>query len=1011
MSRNHQREELRKAISKHLCADLEQCISRKDGKTLDHIVGQVTRSEAWRKFQKCYLLRMDLGGCCKDSVGRSGREDASWNTLLRRDSTSSIASILSESSLTGLSSDHIREVCNLLRSPSPSSKLHAVDILNSVAGYESLVACREWPVLEEWIRSLLRHPSAVIKRETLRLLRAMLSCGGVVFEHAYTSLLLAARDQVCARPSAAHNRPAPTNVVQLLNMYHKNLPRYWLRFPRRAVRHVIEQAFALMDDPVYGNFSRIWRSLAAVDGQAAWLAGWLRGAESRAVVFECLATHANVLLHALQLVTDYRKFPDLCQRNVGSHVYGACVLLRVLQHEGGRKLFGSLSSAHNSEKTWFDVFIKVVHFAKVLWASKYEPFSAFLALMTGTVSTIASLSENALLPGQLDSLVGGLAEWSKGGCGGQCSTHLLSECLGALCASSRGLALVTGSSHKGCRLPEVILTSTRRAMARHRERGGPLCTRCVRNFLGASSRVVGDPGHLLTSGCSAVVRLLSSASELGGAQEELRAGLAALVGALLSTCLGTALLCVGAIPESYEGLVLDSADLPDKLRYCAVRMPPDERREQVASCASSCVWGLKHQLRAGPERAREQLLHMMSPYRQGKILLARHATLWSALLQCPPDHPSLLPEESLLVALDVLQGLVCCLKTYLLLDCRYSLGQELHQLVAEFRDSEGRLIGSEVTVKVKEIQERIKSFSESSFPAPPHVFGTALGRGAANPIGLKHAGNRKEDFGGLLVGHKISAAGFWDLIDFEEEGDGDSVRPSVRSLTAEQRRGIQITVECGLNLGLLQPGHAGHTKNLEKLVHSGRHMYGSSCSRDSYDFLLATVFLLLRGNVSKSYQLHKFLCDRDCYALYFHDMDGVCDSLVCASLCQLFVVVLRDQLPRLYHAFRLCGYEPSNVLKHWVGQFFWGCLGFDEIAAVLLMVVAVGGEALLFVCLAMLKHVEGEALRAANQFRFIAALREARLLDFKLASYAHYITSLLQQYEQAAGKSLTMYAH
>lgn len=249
------------------------------------------------------------------------------------------------------------------------------------------------------------------------------------------------------------------------------------------------------------------------------------------------------------------------------------------------------------------------------------------------------------------------------------------------------------------------------------------------------------------------------------------------------------------------------------------------------------------------------------------------------------------------------------------------------------------------------------------------------------------------------------------MIDFEEEGDRDSVRPSVRSLTAEQRRGIQITVECGLNLGLLQPGHAGHTKNLEKLVHSGRHMYGSSCSRDSYDFLLATVFLLLRGNVSKSYQLHKFLCDRHCYALYFHDMDGVCDSLVCASLCQLFVVVLRDQLPRLYHAFRLCSYEPSNVLKHWVGQFFWGCLSFDEIAAVLLMVVTVGGETLLFVCLAMLKHIEGEALQAANQFRFVAALREARLLDFKLASYAQYITSLLQQYERVASKSLTMYAH
>ncbi|KAH7957408.1 hypothetical protein HPB52_018569 [Rhipicephalus sanguineus] len=115
-----------------------------------------------------------------------------------------------------LSADHIREVCNLIRSPSPSSKLHAIEILNNVSNYENLVACDEWPMLDERIRSLLLHPSTVIKRETLRLLWTMMQSGGVVFEHTYTSLLQAARDQVCKRGAPVTSQKLDRSAAPLL---------------------------------------------------------------------------------------------------------------------------------------------------------------------------------------------------------------------------------------------------------------------------------------------------------------------------------------------------------------------------------------------------------------------------------------------------------------------------------------------------------------------------------------------------------------------------------------------------------------------------------------------------------------------------------------------------------------------------------------------------------------------------------------------------------------------------
>ncbi|XP_050050870.1 uncharacterized protein [Dermacentor andersoni] len=1026
MSYRKQREELKKAITRHLSIDIEQCITQSDVRTVEHIVAQVARAQTWRKFQKSYLLRMDPNeeGEEKDFIAQSSREMVGTpkKDLVRQDSTTSIASILSESSLMGgnvaLSTDHIREVCKLIRSPSPSSKLHAIDILNNVSNYENLVASGEWPVLEEWIRSLLLHPSTVIKRETLRLFWTMLSSGGVVFEQTYTSLLHAARDQVCQHNSSApssklHGRPAgPVDVVELLNVYHRNLPRQWLRFPRKAIRHVIEQALALMDDSIYDNFSRIWKSFASADTQATWLGSWLHGAESRAVVFECLSDHTNILLHALQLVTNYKTFPDLCQRDTASHVYAACVLLRVLMYRAGRELFDSLSSGGNTEKTWFDVFIKVVLFSKVLWGSKFENFPLLLNVMTRAVSLICSLTESPILPQQAEALISSLVDSSRSSSNGQCSTHILSECLGAMCLSASGLVLITNCTYKACKVPQIILSSTKRAIERRSEHG--LCTRCVSNFLRASGRIVQDPGHLLSGGCAGVVRLLSCASELTAvADEELKKSLTSFVKALLTTSLGTALLCVGTIPEAYEKIVLEITDVSEKVKYCTLHMPSHYSHNDLVLCAGCCIWSSKHELRSSPERVQEQLLHMMSPFRQCKILLGRSAqdsaeSLWNAVTLLAPEQ--CLSEEHLVVALNVLKGLVCCLKTYVFLHAKYCVCQKLRELIADFCNSEGKPIICEVTLKANEVEEKINSFSRGKPLTLPQVSQAFTGQKKARIIGLKYASNKKEDFEAVLADNGISAAGFSDIIDFEDS-EKDSILSSTRSLTAEQKHGVQLTVECGLHLGLLSHENEDHAKNLEKLIHNGRHYYGSSCSKDSYDFLLATIFLLLRGNVTKSSQLHKFLCDRDCYALYFHDMGGICDTLVCASFCQLFVVILRDQLPRLYHAFKMYSYEPSNVLKHWIGQFFWECLCFDEIAAVLLMVITLGAETLLYVCLSMLKHIEEQALQAANEFRFIAMLRETEMPDFKLASYVEYIKSLLEEYGSMVQKSLHMYAH
>lgn len=526
MNNKERQEELRKAIARQLQGELQHCIDESDKRNIDQIFDRISRSDVWRKFQKAYLLNLDPNEY-RDNRQQPEvpRDDGTVGLRPRNGSTVSLGSFLTESSYNrdefDLSPEQIHELCNLFRSSTPSSKLHAVDILNNLSSFENVVTSDEWPVLEEQIRSMLWHPSTIVKRETLRLYWVMLSSGGVVFEKAYSSLLMAANKQVCTqvRLSAVGPSPhSPIDIVSILNTYHKNIPRHWLRFPRKSIRHVIEQTLTFMDDGIYENFTRVWKAFAVVDCHAVWLGNWLFGSESRAVLFESLVGHTNILLHSVQLVTNFRKFPELCERNTSSHVYAASFLVRVLRYEAGQGIVGSLGSNAVSKKTWFDVLIQVVLFTKVIWTYKYEKFSDYLPLLAETVSAVCSLTDGSIAPQQADTLVSNLAEISKSLPSERCSTHILSACLRSATWTTTGLALITNSRYRACRSDRVIFFITKRAV--ERSCGDTLCVECSSNLLEVCARIVRDPNYLLSDGCATCVRLLASVLEQSNSQEQ-----------------------------------------------------------------------------------------------------------------------------------------------------------------------------------------------------------------------------------------------------------------------------------------------------------------------------------------------------------------------------------------------------------------------------------------------------------------------------------------------------------
>ncbi|CAN7987128.1 unnamed protein product [Ixodes hexagonus] len=1023
MNYNRQRERLRQAIGRQLEGEIERSIAESDCGEVDQIIAKICRSAIWRKFQKSYLLNLDQNGNQGPSPPFQDRgSDVDVGVRPRNGSTISFASLVTESSFNrdeiNLTPERIHEVCNLIRSPTPSSKLHAIDILNSLSCFENVVTSDEWPVLEERIRSLFSHPSEVVKRETLRLFWAMLSSGGIVFEKSYTSLLLAARDQVCGKinRSSKSRAPNPTiDIVDILNTYHRNLPHHWLRFHRKALKHVIEETLAFMDDSIYENFSCVWKALAASDRHAVWLGNWTFGSESRAVVFESMANHTNILLHSVQLVTNFKRFPDLCKRHTDSHVYAACILLRTIRYEKGRALVTSLGSSATSDKAWFDVLMQVILFSKVLWASKYEQFMEFLPVLSEIVGVVCSAEENPMCPQRADSLISNFVETSRNLSDDCCPTHILSKCLKAICSSPVGLALIMKSSYKACRVCQIILSITKRAIEQTDD--DKLCKMCVSSLLEVCAHIVGNPDYLLSEGCAATVKLLLSASRLAASQElSLEKSMTKFIASLFSTSLGTALVCVGTVPQSCERTLLKQADIYNKLKYFSMQVSPHYPREHIVLELCDYLWtsASEPDPKFELESMQEKLLCLMSSFRHCRALLAQKAdsqdvVLWNEIVFLPRDHvPS---EENLVLSLGVLKGLLCCLKTYTFLSARYSVDKRLQDLLVEFLNDDGKLMLSEISVAVTEMQKCIALYGQLlTQKGPPRQKSAVFAPSKSFTISLKHAHQKKKEFDAFLVTGTIHSAAFIDFIDFED-AQAHPTTLLLKPMTAEQDCGIRLTIACGLRLGLLSSEEPAHAQKLENLIRNSRNFYGASCSRDSYDFLLATIFLLLQGDERKSFQLHKFLCDRDCYFLYFPDMYGICDTLLCAALCQLFEVVLREHLPRLYHAFQMSRCAPSGIFRHWVGQFFWNYLDFDQISAVLLMVVVHGGEHLLYVCVCILRHVEDSLLRGFSEGCFVLMLREAQADGFRLSSCVDFIRTLSLQYRGLVQRTLSMYKH
>ncbi|XP_064459432.1 uncharacterized protein LOC135369820 [Ornithodoros turicata] len=1034
-------EGLRRSIAIKLKDPIARYIRERDQDSgdVDSIVQQIRRSESWRKFQKSYLLSLSPDGATPE---KNVYHDDADDEGSRSGSAFSMDSFGSESSYnresTVLSPEQIHELCKLIVSPAPSSKLHAIDILSRVSNFETLVINDDWTQLECRLRTLLTHPTKVIKQETFRLYWTMMSEGGVVFQSAYKSLLAAVKNVVCCRGHGVkHRQQDGLSIVEVVNAYHRNLPSQWLKYPRSVVHYIVEETLTLMDDTFYDNFSRMWKTIASVDEHAEWLKIWLLEGESRLALMQMLPKRPNILLHAVQLVVNYKKYPELCERNISSHVYGCCILIHVLHYSGGRTLFNTLSSGRSRGKGWFEILVQVIQFVKVLSQCSYNGFDNLIQRLKATLEAIGEAVDDSFPMERKEILINHVLDFNKPVTNVSLHRNVLSECLKALSSTKRGLHIIQSTTYKGTKVIQNIVSLVVKTLESPKEHDLDVCT--VNNLLVVCGYLVRHPGYFLTEGYRYQARLLKCVLDSYKSNGlNVTAGLDKLVECLLATSIGTALLNFGTVSEEYGDYVL-RADIYKKLQYFSAHTTGTKTVDKLISEAEDHFWRLKQshvECKVNPKDMCYAVICLLPSQRECRVIFAQNAEyceddIWSMLALLPSSYD--IQEDEAVLSLYILKGLICCLKTYIFLEETYCITRRLEKIISDYRTDDGSIMLTELTFIALQIIERIKfvgnprqwttltdfdlsdrfdrvlAISEETLPARSPT--SAPDSSTHFKVSLKCASNGRKALEEFLNENATLRACEFESFFTLDRTERRKINDDHQTTTNAQKCGIEMTLKIGRDLGLLDREDDLCYEALRTLLRKNSSLNVASRHNQSYDFVLSTIFLLLRGDKDKTRQLHDFLCDQYYAYLYFPNIYGTCDTMLCAALCQVFEAVLLDHVPSVYHALRAGRYGPRSVLTHWVGQFFWNVLDFDEIATVLMTLVVFGGDYVLYICASMLRHMESDILEHFNRGRLVTVLRRGAIGGFRLSDNLQFLHGLKEQYRNVISKCFRMYAH
>uniref|UniRef100_A0A8C7J999 Protein broad-minded n=1 Tax=Oncorhynchus kisutch TaxID=8019 RepID=A0A8C7J999_ONCKI len=172
-----------------------------------------------------------------------------------------------------------------------------------------------------------------------------------------------------------------------------------------------------------------------------------------------------------------------------------------------------------------------------------------------------------------------------------------------------------------------------------------------------------------------------------------------------------------------------------------------------------------------------------------------------------------------------------------------------------------------------------------------------------------------------------------------------------------------------------------------------------------HDWFASTVFLIMAGDMERALRLllhlstlltSAFLWPARLHGSVHLPMEIAQSSIHPVYSCTAHYVemLLKTEVPLVFSAFRMSGFTPSQMCVQWLGQCFWNYLDWSEICHYVSTCVVMGPDYQVYMCVAVLKHLQQDILQHTQTQDLQVFLKEEPIQGFRVSNYLEYMEGL-----------------
>ncbi|XP_076469965.1 protein broad-minded-like isoform X2 [Babylonia areolata] len=178
-----------------------------------------------------------------------------------------------------------------------------------------------------------------------------------------------------------------------------------------------------------------------------------------------------------------------------------------------------------------------------------------------------------------------------------------------------------------------------------------------------------------------------------------------------------------------------------------------------------------------------------------------------------------------------------------------------------------------------------------------------------------------------------------------------------------------------------------------------------------FDWLVATVFLVFHGNQDRAWTFLQRLSCLGCSAYLWparmHASVHLPAALLCSGIPPVFSstahnveLILQVEEPITLSAFKMSGYTPAQICVHWLKQCFWNYLDWADIVQYLSLVMVMGVDYQVYVCVAVLRHLRQAIVQHHQTQDLVVLLKEEPIRGFHIAEQLPYLKELEKRHRK-----------